>query len=358
LSCDGSQKISRENDQDAAARKERGHRSPAEHLARLGGTTVAVARQSLETSKLLAELPETQQALQRGSVSVTQAAAIASAAVVDGTAESRLLTLAQKTNINELQEECARTRAAADPDPDATYERIRRNRQVRTHTDGEGAWHLHATGTADQGSRIETALAPLIDAAFDAARADGRHEAREAYMFDALIALADGAAGPLPETAKRPKPRYLGLIRADADALARGAVQSDEVCEIVGIGPIPVRTARELLGDAILKLVITKGVDVANVVHLGRGPTAGQRIALLWQQPKCSNIACSSTVTEVDHRQPWATTQKTVLANLDPLCGHDHDLKTLYGWSLVEGKGRRDFVPPTDPRHPKHKPPS
>ena len=44
-----------------------------------------------------------------------------------------------------------------------------------------------------------------------------------------------------------------------------------------------------------LKLVITKGVDVANVVNLGRGPTAAQRVALLWQQPKCSNIACSST---------------------------------------------------------------
>ena len=52
--------------------------------------------------------------------------------------------------------------------------------------------------------------------------------------------------------------------------------------QIAGLGPIPVSTARELLGESILKLVITKGVDVVNVVHLGRAPTAAQRVALLW----------------------------------------------------------------------------
>jgi hypothetical protein len=303
-------------------------------------------------------LPGTQAALQRGEVSVVQAAAIASAATVDTGAEGRLLALAGKTNLNELHDECLRTRAAADPDPDATYQRIHRNRGGRTRTDGEGAWHLHAVGPADQGSRIESALAPLIDAVFDAARADGRCEPREAYVFDALVALADASTQSAPEKAKRPNPRYLGVIRADAEALRRGAVEGEEVCEIVGVGPVPVRTARELLGDAILKLVITNGVDVANVVHLGRGPTAAQRIALLWQQPKCSNIACSSTFTEIDHREPWAGQRETVLENLDRLCrGNCHPLKTNCGWSLVEGKGRREFVPPSDPRHPKHKPP-
>jgi hypothetical protein len=341
--------------EEAAAWKEAGYRSPEEQLARLGGTTVAVARQALETSKNLAELPETTSALQRGEVSLMQAAAIASAAVVDSGAEGRLLTLAGKTNINELKEACLRAQAAADTDPDATYQRIHRNRKVRTHTDGGGVWHLHASGPADQGSRIETALAPLIDAAFDAARMEGRHEPREAYVFDALVELADGSEN---KKTKRSKPRYLGLIRADIEALERGAVEGEEVCEIVGIGPVPVRTARELLGDAILKLVITKGIDVANVVHLGRGPTAAQRIALLWQQPKCSNIACSSTLTQADHRDPWAENHETVLGNLDQLCGaHCHPLKTNQGWSLVDGKGRREFVPPSDPRHPRHKPP-
>jgi hypothetical protein len=175
------------------------------------------------------------------------------------------------------------------------------------------------------------------------------------------VALADAPQEPQADGDKpkrgRSRPRYYGIIRADAEALQRGSVEGDEVCEIVGVGSIPVRTARELLGDAILKLVITKGVDVANVVHLGRGPTAAQRVALLWSQPKCKNIACSGTYVQADHRTPFADKQETVLHNLDCLCTHCHRLKTNHGWSLVEGIGRREFVPPTDPRHPKRKPP-
>jgi len=37
---------------------------------------------------------------------------------------------------------------------------------------------------------------------------------------------------------------------------------------------------------------------------------------------------------------------------LDRLCRYHHRLKTTMGWALVEGSGRRDFVPPEDPRHP------
>jgi hypothetical protein len=42
----------------------------------------------------------------------------------------------------------------------------------------------------------------------------------------------------------------------------------------------------------MLKLVITTGVDVADVTHLGRGPTAAQRAALLWANPTCSVHGC------------------------------------------------------------------
>jgi hypothetical protein len=44
--------------------------------------------------------------------------------------------------------------------------------------------------------------------------------------------------------------------------------------------------------------------------------------------------------------------QVTELANLDPLCGHHHRLKTHDGWALIAGVGKRPMVPPDDPRHP------
>jgi hypothetical protein len=147
-------------------------------------------------------------------------------------------------------------------------------------------------------------------------------------------------------------PRYLALLRVDVQALRRGQVAGDERCEVSGVGPIPVTVARELLGEAILKLVITDGVDVLNVTHLGRGPTAAQRAALLWMSPTCSVQGCYRSRTENDHRKPWAQTRHTRLDELDPLCEFHHDLKTRCGYALIPGSGKRAVVPPDDPRHP------
>jgi hypothetical protein len=159
--------------------------------------------------------------------------------------------------------------------------------------------------------------------------------------------------GPVPPR-RWTNPRYLALIRIDAEALRRGRVDGDELCEIAGIGPVPVSVARNLLGEAIVKLVITNGVDVANVTHLGRGPTVAQKIALMWANPTCIVEGCHRRRIEYDHRLDWKDTRHTRLDELDPLCDHHHDLKTRLGWALVPGKGKRPFVSPDDPRHPRH----
>jgi Domain of unknown function (DUF222) len=161
-------------------------------------------------------------------------------------------------------------------------------------------------------------------------------------------------ANPLPRRRRRSDPRYLALLRVDLTALHRGRVTGDELCEIAGVGPIPVTTARDLLGDAVLKLVITRGIDVLHVTHLGRGPTAAQRIALAWTSPHCAVLGCPRTRVQIDHRLDWAHTRHTRLDELDPLCPYHHDLKTHHGWALVPGTGPRAFVPPHDPRHPRH----
>jgi hypothetical protein len=106
------------------------------------------------------------------------------------------------------------------------------------------------------------------------------------------------------------------------------------------------------LGDSTLHLVITQGGAVRNVTHLGRGPTAAQRIALLWEQPECSRLGCPRPAREIDHRHDYHRTRHTCLDNLDPLCDHDHDRKTYEGWALVAGTGKRPMVPPGHPDHP------
>jgi hypothetical protein len=159
--------------------------------------------------------------------------------------------------------------------------------------------------------------------------------------------------GPVPPR-RWSNPRYLALLRVDATALRRGRVDGGELCEIAGVGPVPVSVARDLLGEAIVKLVITRGVDVANVTHLGRGPTTAQKIALMWANPTCTVEGCHRRRIEYDHRKPWSETRHTRLDELDPLCEFHHDLKTRLGWALVPGTGKRAFVPPDDPRHPRH----
>ena len=340
--------------------KRAGARSAADHLAKLGGTTALAARRAMAASNQVADLPVVAETMRSGLLSSVQVEAVADAATADPSAAARLVRTARTTNVGELRAECLRTKAAADPDPDATYRRIDSERRVRFSTDAEGGRNLYARGTVDRVLRIEHALQPLVEGLFQAAWADGRHEPREAYVFDALVMLAERepASGTEQKKQRLPKPAAMMLFHLPFEAMVRGKLEGEQTCEIVGAGPVPISVARELLGESILKLVITKGVDVVNVVHLGRGPTAAQKIALLWTSPRCSNIECSRMGVEIDHNQPWADKHQTVLANLDPFCGHDHDLKTNHGWSLVEGTGRRAFVAPDDPRHPRNKPPT
>jgi hypothetical protein len=414
-----------------------GHRSAVEYLAEKSGTSKAASRGVLSTSKKVTKLAATSGALRRGELSAAQVECVADAASHNGDAEGHLLETARTSSLGELRDECSRKKAAADPDPDATYRRIHENRFCRQRRDPEGAWQLTARGTPDAGAAFNAALGPIIDEIFTTAWAEGRRERREQYAFDAVIELArrarneptchdsgetagsettsgetgqgdasthatqkvavntgetnsnghrDTPAGtdtagidaagtgndnqpseaedtrqPGSRSAKKrhrrrrrraDSPTYLALLRIDFTALQRGYTQGEEICEIAGIGPIPVTRARELLSDSAIKLIATKGQQVANVTHFGRKPTTAQRAALLWSQPTCTVAGCDHSIVEIDHRDDWRKTYRTRLEGLDPLCPHHHRLKTHHGWALVEGTGKRAMVPPDDPRHP------
>jgi hypothetical protein len=94
------------------------------------------------------------------------------------------------------------------------------------------------------------------------------------------------------------------------------------------------------------------------VAHLGRQPTAHQRSALEWLYPACAARGCAAQAhLQRDHRIDWADTHFTMLDLLDVLCAHHHRLKTIHGWALVPGTGKRPFVAPSDPRHPRYQRP-
>ena len=438
--------------------EQRGTKTAAEELAHKAGTSTGAAKDAVHTSQRLPDQPRIDGALRRGELSSAQAAAISSATAANPAEETRLVELAGQVSLAELREECARVRAAADPNPEATNRRIHAARALHRWIDAEGFWNLHARGSPRAGAAFNTVLDRLIDQVFRAARAEGRKESHEAYGFDALMGMADqlhqpaeavasnptqggkgrrgggadssptgstgkngtkqagagdltapgsaaagssaagsaaagssapgsaaaGSSAPdsaeaspsavgepgifaagrqtrVPECGVRAKqsvnPRYLALLRVDVQALRRGRAIGGEMCEIAGVGPVSVSVARDVLGEAIVKLVITDGVDVLNVTHLGRGPTAAQKAALLWANPTCSVQGCNRSRLEWDHRQPWAETHHTRLDELDGLCAFHHDLKTRLGYALVPGTGKRAFVASDDPRHPGYRKP-
>ena len=104
--------------------------------------------------------------------------------------------------------------------------------------------------------------------------------------------------------------------------------------------------------------MVTKGKDVAGVTHLGRRPNAAQQTALDWLFPCCAAEGCGTRAAHLqsDHRVDWSKTHVTVLDLLDRLCKFHHYRKTYHGWALVHGRGKRAFVPPDDPRHPRQGP--
>ncbi|MGH8823044.1 MAG: DUF222 domain-containing protein, partial [Jiangellaceae bacterium] len=146
-----------------------GSRTAAESLAKQAGTSTAAAKEALDTSHRLTELPSVAGALRRGQLSPAQAAAITGAAEADRSAQKRLLELAGRASLGELREECARVKAAADPDPEATNRRIHAQRRCRHYTDAEGGWNLSARGTTQDGAAIMSVLNALTDAIFTAA---------------------------------------------------------------------------------------------------------------------------------------------------------------------------------------------
>jgi hypothetical protein len=327
-----------------------GARSSAHELALVTGGTVGEAVAALATARRMAEQPELADAARRGELSPQQTAAISDALAANPRADAGALleTARGGASLRELRDRCDQVKASGDTDAEATRRRIHdaRSLQRRRHADGSAG--LEMRGNPEDIARVLAAIGAKRDELFAAARRAGRRERSDALDYDALLATVT-ARGRTGGGGQRTKV----LVRVDFDALLRGHPIDGEVCEIAGYGPIAPSAVRDLVaGGAFLAGIVTKGEKVVGVAHLGRQPRAVQDSALEWLDPVCAREGCSQPWVQRDHRVDWATSKVTLVDLMDRLCPHDHDLKTRFGWALVEGRGKRPMVPPDDPRHP------
>ena len=163
----------------------------------------------------------------------------------------------------------------------------------------------------------------------------------------------DAGPGHRARGATLPACRAPYHVRVDHTAFRRGHVEAGETCEIPGIGPIPVATARALAADAVISAVVADGVDVKAVAHLGRTIPAHVRTALIARDPACVVPGCHTRDgLEIDHIVAFAAGGATCLANLCRLCRWHHYLKTHHGGRLTGGPGDWGWQLPVDERGP------
>jgi hypothetical protein len=326
-----------------------GDRSAAHFVARTTRTTVSKAADTLETARRLDGLPRTRDAFEAGQVSETQVREIASAASLCPSSEDELLKTARTGDVTVLRDHCRRVRHAAVSDEMARYEAIHRSRYLRSWSDHDGAFRLDAKLTPHAGATVMAALEPHRRKVFEDASRAGRRENPEAYLADALVSLARAPSND----SKASGPKAMVHVRVDHAALVRGHRNGDEVCEIDGIGPIPVATARALSSDAILSAILTKGADVKAVAHLGRTIPARLRTALQARDTECAVPGCHNRHRlEIDHIEPFAEGGPTSLDNLVRLCRPHHHMKTNLGFRLVGRPGTWKWIAPDDVRAP------
>lgn len=281
-------------------------------------------------------------------MSQAQTHVVTSAAAQAPGAERELLDCAKSDGLPGLKSFAAQVVAGAmsEDELEARHARIHDGRFVREWIDpdgaGRGGWRL----PPDAHGRLVSTLRAEQEQIFREARRSGERSHPDAYAADALCTLVErGATGDAGKAASS----ATVLIRVDANRLQRAATDDEGICEIAGVGPAPVSVAREALGnDAMVKLVVTKGVDVLNVTHLGRTRTAAVQTALDWMYDECAVVDCHRRVAiEYHHTEPFRRTGHTKLSELVPLCRFHHRLVERDGYTLARRPdGECDLIPP------------
>ena len=328
-----------------------GHRSAASWLADATRSSISEAISTLDTARRLEDLPATTEALRHGQLSGAQVQAVAAAASAHPPSEAELIEAAGMLSIKGLRRHARYVEAAAMPDTPDTRAELRRRRYLRFWSEADGMVRLSGAFTSEDGAELVAAVrSRSIYAADETYRAGMPDQPQAAYDADALVALAagddriatfEGLRGGRSRSANV-------MLHVSLEALRRGSLEPGEKCHIPGVGPVPLSAATGLMGDAFTTLVVSDGVDVTTVCHMGRTVPTHVRSALEARDPLCVVPDCHVGISlEIDHWQvPFAEGGPSELWNLARICRTHHRLKTYEGYELRGGPGKWEWVPP------------
>ena len=220
-------------------------------------------------------------------------------------------------------------------------------RTVRHWVDGEGMVAGQFRLPPAVGVPFVNRLDAETDRVHRAARKQGTTEAREAHAADALAALVKGGG-------KGRASRADVVFVCDLRAAARGHTHGDELCHVIGGGPVPVEVVRAAAVDAFVKVVVRDGTKIDSIVHYGRHIPALLRTVLELGDPErldgavCVETGCDRRHDlEWDHDDPVANDGVTSYENLNARCRPDHWAKTERDRKagLLSGRGAKRGPP-------------
>lgn len=257
------------------------------------------------------------------------------------------MNLAASSDLGTLKDE-GRKRRLAGVDPDDLHRRQHGARSFRHWKGDDNMVRMSGALAPDVGVGLMNRLDAETDRLRRLAKRAGNTEARDAHAADALVAMMKGEA-------KTRGPSSDVVLVCDLAAYRRGHSEGDEVCHIVGGGPVPVSVVKDALDhDAFVKAVLHDGVRIETVKHFGRHINAELRTALdLGPPPGFDGTVCANGCgrrhhLQWDHRDPVAHRGPTSYDNLQPLCWdcHAHKTEVDREAGLLTRTGARGDDPP------------
>ncbi len=326
---------------ECGAQHDRGFTDASEWVARHAGSSIKDARDMLETVAAVEHCPETRDALVAGELSLVQAREIVRTESAVAGSEGDLLKVARTSGLGALRD-AGRKRRVGAMDREALRREQWRRREVAHWRDDIGM----VCGRFALPPEVGVAFVNRLDRETDRVqRAERRKkngvESREAYAANAFLTMVEAPVEPQKPDGgsggkRRPRSRAIELVLVcELAAFRRGYSVGDELSHIVGGGPVPVSTIRELADGAFLKIVLHDGVKIDTVAHLGRHRPAELRTALeLGPLPDLDGVTCVEDGCdrryrlEWDHVDPVAHGGLTTFDNVKPKCPPHHWVKT------------------------------
>ena len=324
---------------------QQGARSCAAWLSWRVGWDMNTAREHVRVANRLAELPETDRALQKGEVSYSKVRAMTRIATPEN--ESYVLELARLMTAQQLETACRQYRTVQRHGADVTPKDDLERRYVSRRDTADGMVCIQAMLHPDEAAVVWAALESHAKRACEArpVPAETRRPARAFDRADALVAIADAyVRGDRPDRS----PVEL-VVTVDAQTLAAAAAPDATAVGSFRDGTcVSAETTRRLACDAgVVKVAVDGDGKTLSVGRKTRTLPARLKRALLKRDQTCRFPGCTNRVfLEGHHCHHWADGGETEIDNLCSLCAYHHRFVHEYAYTVsVDPDGPKFFDP-------------